>query len=81
MLSYRRTQNGTRVAANIDSDGAELGLKLMKRSRGGVELTAEGEHVIGAVRGKLLLPASGCSFGRTAKSLSSFSAMPRQFLG
>ena len=41
------------VSHGISALETELGLKLMKRSRGGVELTAEGEHVIGAVRGVL----------------------------
>ena len=46
------------VSHGISALETELGLKLMKRSRGGVELTAEGEHVIGAVRGPQW---SGCS--------------------
>ena len=41
------------VSHGISALETELGLRLMKRSRGGVELTAEGEHVIGAVRGVL----------------------------
>ena len=41
------------VSHGISALETELGLKLMKRSRGDVELTAEGEHVIGAVRGVL----------------------------
>ena len=36
------------VSHGISALETELGLRLMKRSRGGVELTAEGEHVIGA---------------------------------
>ena len=42
------------VSHGISALETELGLRLMKRSRGGVELTAEGEHVIGAVRGVLI---------------------------
>ena len=38
------------VSHGISALETELGLRLMKRSRGGVELTAEGEHVIGAVQ-------------------------------
>lgn len=41
------------MSHGISALETELGLRLMKRSRGGVELTAEGEHVIGAVRGVL----------------------------
>ena len=40
------------VSHGISALETELGLRLMKRSRGGVELTAEGEHVIGAGLGQ-----------------------------
>lgn len=41
------------ISHGISSLEAELGIKLLKRTRGGVELTAEGAHVIDAVRGVL----------------------------
>lgn len=38
------------VSHGISALEAELGLKLMKRTRGGVALTPEGEHIIDSVR-------------------------------
>jgi DNA-binding transcriptional LysR family regulator len=38
------------VSHGISALESELGIKLMKRSRGGVELTPEGEHVIDAAK-------------------------------
>ena len=64
------------VSHGISSLEAELGVKLMQRSRAGVKLSFSA-----AATGRLSSPASGWSFGSTASSLSSLSATLRQFFG